>query len=296
MEHDHVADEVRKKTKKKKKRRLESDVELATTSDDRESCKTQKSSIDPPIVSSNKESKKKRKRECLSEFSEGAVKKNKHSVQTTTQSEQHRHREKCDALERSRHSYEISPSGSSSLQSNTHHSKKVSGGRKKKRKNKRTEDLTTNKDDLANGNYNKTDSANLTMDKAKLREATVISNQIHETPSLSKERLETLAKQGIKVKKGKWSEEEKKLLKFNMARYLERNNLSDPTKVLFHSRKVMEDTVERLYWLRFANDTDLYKELGKGIQRELQSITKCARRILTRQIMLEGTLKRKLKS
>ncbi|KAJ7376144.1 hypothetical protein OS493_036750 [Desmophyllum pertusum] len=101
--------------------------------------------------------------------------------------------QKSSTLERSRYSYEISPCGSS-LQSNTHHSKKTSGkvsskdGHKKKKK--RTEDLTTNKVDLADGNYNKTDAtesivepsfiSNLTMDKAKLREATVNSNKIHE--------------------------------------------------------------------------------------------------------------------
>ena len=238
--HDHLADEERKKTKKvKKRKRKEIDVD-ATNSDDRESCKTklQKPRTDPQTVSNNKEVKKKRKREYLSEFSEEDVKKIKHactcSVQTT-ESEKHRHEEKCgeiyiscnqrtenahtsvesSTLERSRYSYAISPSGSS-LQSSTRHSKKASGkvctkeGHKKKEKRrnklKMREDLTANKVDLADGNDNKTDViesvvepsfiSTINMDKAKLREATVISNIIHETKRVSKERLQALAKQG----------------------------------------------------------------------------------------------------
>ena len=236
--HDHVADENRKKTKKEKKRRLENiDVE-ATTSDERESCKTKfhKSRTEPQIVSNNKKIKKKRKRDYLSELSEGAVKKIKHSVQTT-ESEKHRDEEKCDdiflscnqrtedvhtsvessTLARSRYSYVIAPSGSSSLQSNTHHSKKASGKvstkeghkkKEKKRRNKMREDLTTNKVVLVDGNnyYNNAiDSivepsfiilSTIKMDKAKLREATVISNKIQETSRISEERLKALAEQG----------------------------------------------------------------------------------------------------
>jgi len=39
------------------------------------------------------------------------------------------------------------------------------------------------------------------------------------------------------------------------------------------------DAVECKNWKRFARDNEFFKELGKGIQRELFSIYKCATRI-----------------
>ncbi|KAJ7376145.1 Homeobox protein Nkx-2.1 [Desmophyllum pertusum] len=63
-----------------------------------------------------------------------------------------------------------------------------------------------------------------------------------------------------------------------MACYLERYNLPSPTNLLFTCNARM-DAEEKLYWRRFANSTDFYKELGKGIQRELFSIYRCANRI-----------------
>lgn len=108
--------------------------------------------------------------------------------------------------------FEISPR--SSTQSSTHVSKKSSRSGKestkesqklKKRKN-RTRDLestkTSSKDNRLNGNNDGTEVIRervvpmLKMDEAKFREAVKISNEIHETYTLSKERLQALAKKG----------------------------------------------------------------------------------------------------
>lgn len=109
-------------------------------------------------------------------------------------------------------SFEISPR--SSPQSSTHVSKKSSQSGKKstkqdqklKMRKKRTKDLKSSvdvsKDNFLNGNNNGTEvmkervEPTLKMDEAKLREAVKISNKIHETWTLSKERLQALAEEG----------------------------------------------------------------------------------------------------
>jgi len=134
-------------------------------------------------------------------------------------------------------SFETSPRGSP--QSSTHVSKKSSQSGKEsakesqklKMRKKRTKDLKSTKlastDNILNSNDNGTvvvrerAEPTLKMDETKLREAVKISNKIHETWTLSKERLQALAEEGIRVKKGKWSNLEHDLLKFNMALFLE---------------------------------------------------------------------------
>ena len=109
-------------------------------------------------------------------------------------------------------SFETSPR--SSPQSSMHVSKKSSQSGKElakenqklKTRKKRTKDLKSTKasstDNILNSNSNGTvvvrerAEPTLNMDKAKLREAVKISNKIHETWTISKERLEALAKEG----------------------------------------------------------------------------------------------------
>lgn len=195
--HDNVnLNEVRKKEKKKKKkkkkRRLEIDFE-AGNSNDRESFTTRfnKPTIDPPIVSNNKESKKKRKWECLTEFSEETVKKGKQNLHQTSKSQKRRDRET---------STHVSKKSSQSGKKSTKQDQKL------KMRKKRTKDLKSSvdvsKDNFLNGNNNATEvmkervEPTLKMDEAKLREAVKISNKIHETWTLSKERLQALAEEG----------------------------------------------------------------------------------------------------
>lgn len=109
-------------------------------------------------------------------------------------------------------SFEISPRNST--QSSTHVSKKSSRSgkestkesQKPKKRKKKTRDLKStkpsSKDNLLNGNNDGTEVVRervepmLKMDEAKFREAVKISNKIHETYTLSKERLQALAEEG----------------------------------------------------------------------------------------------------
>lgn len=246
--HDNVdANEVRKREKKKKKKkRLESEFN-AGNSNGLESLSPQfnEARTDPPVMSNNKEKKRKRKRECLTEFSEGTVKKFKHSAKTS-KSQKHRDRETPDKMRDSNFSFngridlhasisvessnlipttntctcassfEIPISPRSSPQASTHvYKKSLQSGKdsakedqKLTTRKKRPKDLTSTKalhvsaDDTLNSNDNGTEvvreraEPTLTMDKAKLREAVKISNKIHETWTLSKQRLQALAEEG----------------------------------------------------------------------------------------------------
>ena len=243
--HDNVdANEVRKREKKKKKKRLESDFNAGKSNGlENFSPQFNESRTDPPVMSNNKE--KKRKRECLAEFSEGTVKKFKHSAKTS-KSQKHRDRETADKMRDSNFSFngkidlhapisvessnlipttntctcasssEKPVSPRSSPQSSTHvYNKSLQSGKdsakenqklttKKKRPKDRksTKALHVSADDTLNSNDNGAEvvreraEPTLTMDKAKLREAVKISNKVHETWTLSKQRLQALAEEG----------------------------------------------------------------------------------------------------
>lgn len=218
--------EIEKKVKEKKKRRLGIDVEAFNTSGS-ESYEThfQKSRHDPAIVSNKKEKKKKRKREGLSELPEGTVKKHKQSLQLSTQSEKHGGNDKCGGRhttcnqrtddrqvslaqsmqKRSKHDNVVTQGNS--LQSNTHLSRDESGKvskklDQKKKRNKRKEDSMKNKtvnESVLNGSSSgvvKNSRVEPNMDKAKLREATKISDKIHETWKVSQKQLNKLKEEG----------------------------------------------------------------------------------------------------
>ena len=237
IDHDRAdVREVRKKKKKKKKERRHLKIDVgAVNSGGREGFKSQYDKLrvsDSSVVSSNKEIKKKRKRESLTEFSEGAVKKSKHSVKTS-KSHKDRDKEKFEemhgiisseqrtenvdaslessTLEQRTHSSEISPktthhSKKSSLSGKDHASKGKDRHQKKRKKEKDNVTMTTamNGNNLVNGNNTEvvksrvepTDTLNIKIDKEKQREATVISNRIHETWTLPEERLKKLAEEG----------------------------------------------------------------------------------------------------
>ena len=121
-------------------------------------------------------------------------------------------------LEQKTHNLEIS--AGSSPQPNSHLTKKssLSGkqhisterGKQQKKRKKRTDNLmagiAVDKDNFLNGSDNKkevtksrvgpTIISNIKIDEAKLREATAISNKIHETWTLPEERLKALAEKG----------------------------------------------------------------------------------------------------
>ena len=245
--HDNVdANEVRKIEKKKKKKRLESDFNVGNSNGlEGFSPQFNESRTDPPVMSNNKEKKRKRKRECLTEFSEGTVKNFKHSAKTS-KSQNHRGRETPDKMRDSNFSFngridlhasisvessnlipttntctcasslEIPISRRSSPQSSTYvYKMSLQSGKdsakedqKLTTRKKRPKDLTSTRalhvsaDDTLNSNDNGTEAVReraeptLTMDKAKLREAFKISNKIHETWTLSKQRLQALAEEG----------------------------------------------------------------------------------------------------
>ena len=244
--HDNAdANEVRKREKKKEKR-LESYFD-AGNSNARESFSPQfnESRTDTSVMSNKKE--KKRKRKCLIEFSEGIVKKGKHSAKTS-ESQEHRDRETTDMIRDSNFScngrtenlpasvsvessnlipttntctcsctssFEIPASPRSSSQSSSYvYKKSLQSGKDSAKENqklkvrkKRSEDLKSTRassvdDNILNSNDNGTAAKKeraeptLTMDEAKLREAIKISNKIHETWTLSKQRIQELAKEG----------------------------------------------------------------------------------------------------
>ena len=225
----------KKKKKKKKEKRLEMDSDAGNSSDRQISSSwVSESRIDPQIVPKEIKRKTKRKKECLTELSEATFKKSKHSAKIS-KSQKHSDKETRDDMRESNFScngrlknvhtsnsmessntssFEMSPR--SSTQSSTHVSKKSSRSgkeltkenRKLKKRKKRTRDLKSTKpsseDNLLNGNNDGTEvdvirervEPILEMDEAKFREAVKISNKIHETYTLSKERLQALAKEG----------------------------------------------------------------------------------------------------
>ncbi|XP_044169567.1 transcription termination factor 1-like [Acropora millepora] len=102
------------------------------------------------------------------------------------------------------------------------------------------------------------------------------ADQIHETWFISEKRHEELKAMGIHVRKGIWSMKELNLLKSNMNEYLEEHNLADPMELLYHSF-MEEDDVK--YWRNFLSKTNFYTRLGRGIQRTLFAVYRCAFRI-----------------
>ena len=192
------------------------------------------------------EKNRKRKRECLTEFSEGTVNISKHSAKTS-KSQKHRDRETTDKIQDSNFScngrtenlhasisvesnnlipatntctcassfeIHVNVSPESSSQSSVHvYKKSLQSGKdsakenpKLKARKKKIKDLRSTKassaDNILNSNDNGTEfvkeraEPTLTMDESKLREAVKICNKIHETWTLSKQRLQELAKEG----------------------------------------------------------------------------------------------------
>ncbi|CAH3029920.1 unnamed protein product [Porites evermanni] len=118
-------------------------------------------------------------------------------------------------------------------------------------------------------------------DNEKLREAMAHAEIIHETWTVPTERLKVLKEKGkyrtrIKVKTGKWSLQELRLLQSNMDKFVETYELPDPVRILLRSGTDRED---RKFWKRFGRQNEFYKELGRGILRPLNTIYKCATRI-----------------
>ncbi|CAH3029921.1 unnamed protein product [Porites evermanni] len=96
---------------------------------------------------------------------------------------------------------------------------------------------------------------------------------IHQTWKISEQRLKDLKEKGIKIKKGKWSLQELKLLQANVNRFLKNHELPDPVRFLVRWSTNRE---EKNFWSRFAWENGFFRELGKGIMRPLDNINKCA--------------------
>jgi hypothetical protein len=75
-------------------------------------------------------------------------------------------------------------------------------------------------------------------------------------------------KEKFKLRQGKWTKTEEKILKENMERYLSANSIDDPSKLIFAYLHNSE-TVEGQIWKEFARTTNFYRELGRGLNRSL---------------------------
>lgn len=67
------------------------------------------------------------------------------------------------------------------------------------------------------------------------------------------------------LKSGKWSKKEEKILKDNLERYLQCNNIEDPRKLLF----AHHEAADKRQWKELAKATGFYRELSKGLNRSL---------------------------
>jgi len=261
---------------KGKKRQLELEAEQ-TSSNAVESYENQhkKLRVDPSVLAnSNVKSKKEKKQKSSSHISENiTLQNNKHKSKTR----KHRHRERCFQLDRdediscnqgTKHIHSCLESSTLESAANVNSSSDISS-QSRTRKEKRLKKKKKKKE-KEKGKHKTVNTA--TVSKAVTRHA----NIIHETWTLSKDRLSQLQEKGIKVKKGKWSLQELNLLQSNMAKFLENHGLENPYAILFHSRM---DKEECRYWKRFAHTTNFYQLLGEGIPRALDSIYKCALRI-----------------
>ncbi|XP_073243497.1 cyclin-D-binding Myb-like transcription factor 1 [Porites lutea] len=96
---------------------------------------------------------------------------------------------------------------------------------------------------------------------------------IHQTWKISEQWLKDLKEKGIKIKKGKWSLQELKLLQANVDRFLKNHELPDPVRFLVRWSTNRE---EKNFWRRSARENGFFRELGRGIMRPLDNINKCA--------------------
>lgn len=292
-EGQHKKKKKKKKQKEKERNRTVQDLTLINVNGDN-------------VLEGNAEDKKKRKKSST-DISEKIVSQNtKHKSQT----EKYREKEKCsqnhqgedgisckqgtenihDCLEPS--TLERSDDADFSLQVDRYLDsrkdrqlkKKRKKEKKEKEKNKAERETTfVRNDHELTGNEVFVSRAETTsknthqqQNNEKLREAIVHTDTIHETWKVSEEKIKELKEKGIKVKMGKWSLQELKLLQSNMDRFLLSHDLQDPDKLLFHSRV---DKEESRFWRSYARTNDFYKELGKGILRPLNQIYKCAKRL-----------------
>lgn len=75
-------------------------------------------------------------------------------------------------------------------------------------------------------------------------------------------------KQKFKIKQGRWTKQEEKILKENMEQYLIDNNLEEPSKLIFAHLHESESE-EGKKWKEFARTTDFYRKLAKGLNRSI---------------------------
>lgn len=287
---------------KAKKRHLSVGDEVANTNGDN-SCETQAQKR--RSGKRRRKKKKKLRRGHTSGFSEGTVKKRKkHSdSEIVSDTEKRKKKKKLKIYHQSEFSegtntnkrksesskQDVSSEGVSShsnaLSTDSPGEVSQQPNHKKRKRDKRKEDMSENRtvhESVVNGQDHETRviermAVELNIDKAKVVEAIKDSDEIQKTLNISKKRRTKLREEGITFRKGKWSSQELKLLRHNMAQFLECHDISDPTKLLFASRHL--DSDEMSYWTRFVRETQFYKELGKGIQRPVIAIYQCARRI-----------------
>ncbi|EDO45516.1 predicted protein [Nematostella vectensis] len=102
-------------------------------------------------------------------------------------------------------------------------------------------------------------------------------DMIHTNWKLSRNDIMSLKSKGIFIKKGKWSPSEDRLLRQNMEDYLQQHRISDPSVLLFAHKEA--DKEEGRRWKQFASNTGFYKQLAKGLCREVFLVYRRARRI-----------------
>ncbi|XP_068730756.1 cyclin-D-binding Myb-like transcription factor 1 [Montipora capricornis] len=119
-------------------------------------------------------------------------------------------------------------------------------------------------------------NATLHYSEEQLKEAIRKANLIHETWNISDERLAELKAKGIKIRKGVWSHKELNLLRSNVTTFLERYKISTADELLGEARMTKKD---RKYWKHFKRKTGFFFHIGRGIQRPLGLIYRCAMRI-----------------